>query len=82
MLYPLEDAQRWGGCPIPADTRGQGWGSEHLVELRVSLLIAGSGIRWPFRVPSKSNSSVTVIRTVTRAEQCRAGTFHPRTPRC
>jgi len=35
-------AQRGGGCPIPGDTRGQaGWGSEHLIELLMSLFIAG-----------------------------------------
>ena len=35
-------AQRGGGCPIPGDTQGQaGWGSEHLMELWVSLFIAG-----------------------------------------
>ena len=35
-------AQRGGGCPIPGDSRGQaGRGSEHLMELWVSLFIAG-----------------------------------------
>ena len=34
--------QRSGGCPIPGDSQGQaGWGSEHLMELWVSLFIAG-----------------------------------------
>ena len=29
-------------APIPADTQGQaGWGSEHLMELQVSLFSAG-----------------------------------------
>ena len=35
-------AQRGGGCSIPVDTQGQaGWGSEHLMELWVSLFIEG-----------------------------------------
>ena len=52
-------AQRSGGCPILGDMEGQaGWGSEHLMELRVSLCTAGSGTRWPLRVPSNSNHSV------------------------
>ena len=37
-----EADQRGGGCPIPGDTQGQaGWGSEHLMELWVSLFIEG-----------------------------------------
>ena len=49
------DAPRAGGRPVPADTAGQtGWGSEHLMELWVSLLIAGGWTRWPLRVPSSS----------------------------
>ena len=33
---------RSGGCPIPGDTPGQaGQGSEHLMELKVSLFMAG-----------------------------------------
>ena len=40
-----------GRCPILVDSRGQiGWGSQHLMELWVSLFIAGSGTRWPLRV--------------------------------
>ena len=39
ILEPM--AQRYDGCPIPAETQGQaGWGSEHLMELWVSLFIA------------------------------------------
>ena len=35
-------AQRGGGCPIPAHTQRSGWmGSEHLMELWVSLFTAG-----------------------------------------
>jgi len=35
-------AHRGGRCPIPVDTQGQsGQGSEHLMELWVSLFIAG-----------------------------------------
>ena len=35
-------AQRGGGCSIPGGTQGQtGWGSEHLMELWMSLFIAG-----------------------------------------
>ena len=35
-------AQRSGGCPVLGDTQGQaGRGSEHLMELWVSLFIAG-----------------------------------------
>jgi len=31
-----------GGCPIPGDSQGKaGWGSEHLMELWLSLFIAG-----------------------------------------
>ena len=41
--------------PIPADPQGQGMSSEHLMELWVSPLIAGSGTRWPPEVPSNSD---------------------------
>jgi len=35
-------AQRCGGCSVPGHIQGQaGWGSEHLIELGVSLLTAG-----------------------------------------
>jgi len=35
-------ARRGGGCPIPGNTQGQaGRGSEHLMELWLSLFIAG-----------------------------------------
>ena len=45
--------------PIPGDTQGQaGPGSEHLMELWVSLLNAGSWTRGPLRVPSSSNDSM------------------------
>ena len=51
-------AQRGGGCPIPADSRGQaGRGSEQLMELWVSLFSAGGWTGWPLRVPSNSNGS-------------------------
>ena len=43
-------AQRGGGCLVPADTQGQRMGSELLMELWVSLLIAGGWTRWPLRV--------------------------------
>jgi len=43
-------AQRGGGRPIPGDTQGQaGWGSEHLMELEVSLFIAGELDQMAFR---------------------------------
>ena len=39
----LQVAQSTGGYPIPGDTQGQaGWGCEHLMELQVSLITAGS----------------------------------------
>jgi len=39
-----------GECPIPADTQGQsGWGSEHLMELWVSLCIAGEWAQMAFK---------------------------------
>jgi len=39
-------AQRCSGCPILGDTQGQaGWGSEHLIDLKVSLFVAGSWTR-------------------------------------
>ena len=35
-------AQRAGGCPMAGDNQGQGgWGPEHLMELWVSMCIAG-----------------------------------------
>ena len=45
-------AQRGGGFPIPADIHGQaGWGSEHLLELWVSLFIAGVLDKITFKDP-------------------------------
>jgi len=39
-------AQRGGGCSDPADSQSQaGWGSEHPMELWMSLIAAGSGTR-------------------------------------
>ena len=36
-------AKRCGGCPVPGDGQGQAvWGSEHLMDLWVSLLITGN----------------------------------------
>lgn len=52
-------AQRWW-CSISGDTRGQGWGSEHLVGLWVFLFTAGGGTRWPVRISSNSNSSMVL----------------------
>ena len=44
--YKEEFTQRGGGYPIPRDIQGQaGWGSEHLMELQVFLLIADSWTR-------------------------------------
>ena len=48
-------AQTGGGCPIPGDIQGQaGWGSEHLMELQVSLFTAGQldqmALKGPFRL--------------------------------
>ena len=58
-------AQRGGGCPIPGDTQGQaGWGSEHLMELWVSLFSAGSGTRWLSRLPSNSDNSDSMKRSL------------------
>jgi len=45
-------AQRGGGCPVPADSQGQaGRGSEHLMELSVSLFIAGELDQMAFKGP-------------------------------
>ena len=47
-------AQRGGGCPIPKDTQHQArWGSEHLMELWVSLFIAGEWNRMVFNFQLK-----------------------------
>ena len=52
-------AQSGGGYPIPADTQGQaGWGSEHLMELWVSLFTAGELDQMVFTVPFNSNDFV------------------------
>ena len=54
-------AQRAGGCPIPGDTQGQaGQGSEHLMELQMSLIIAGQLEQVAFKDPSNSNHSMTL----------------------
>ena len=45
-------AQSGSGCPIPADSQGQaGWGSEHLMELWVSLLSTGGLDQMALKVP-------------------------------
>ena len=44
--------ERWW-CTILGDIQGQtGQDSEHLMELWVSLFIAGNGTKWPLKVPS------------------------------
>ena len=44
--------QRGGGCPIPGVTQGQaGCGSEHLMELQVSLFIAEELDQLAFKGP-------------------------------
>ena len=52
-MYP-----EMGWCPVPADPQDQAGGLGALMELGVSLCIAGSGTRWPLEVPSNSNCSV------------------------
>lgn len=47
-------AQRCDGCLISGEAE---WDSEHLIELQVSLLIAGSCTIWPLSVLSNSNNS-------------------------
>jgi len=56
----LEQAvQRGGIYLVLGDTQGKAWqGSEHLMELWVSVFIAGDWTRWPLSIPSNSNSSV------------------------
>ena len=54
---------RDGGCPIPGDTQGQaGWGSEHLMELWVSLFTAGEinliAFKGPFQHKCVYNSII------------------------
>ena len=52
-------AQRGGRCPITADTQGEaGWGSEHLMELWVSLLIAGQLHQMAFKGPFQLSDSI------------------------
>jgi len=41
-----------GGCPVPVYTQGQaGWGSEHLMEVWVSLFTAGELDQMAFKGP-------------------------------
>jgi len=52
-------AQRSTGFSIPGDSQVQaGPGSEHLMELWMSLFIAGCGTRWPLKVLSNSDDSM------------------------
>ena len=53
LTLPLAQvAQRCGEYPIPADTQGQArQGSEHLMELWVSLFIAGPLDQMAFKGP-------------------------------
>jgi len=45
-----QPAQRGGGYPISKDTQGQArWGCEHLMELWVSLFIAGESYQMGFK---------------------------------
>ena len=45
-------AQRGGGHLVPRDTQGQaGWGSEHLMELWLSLFTAGESGKMVFKGP-------------------------------
>jgi len=68
FLYPIRVVRHWHRLPrevivpIPADTQGQGMGSEHLMELWVSLCIvhAGGWTRWPLKFPCNSNHSMTI----------------------
>ena len=53
LLGELVDAPSPGTPEVGLD-----WGSEHLVELWVSLLVAGSWTRWPLRVLSNVNDSI------------------------
>lgn len=43
-------------CPSLDNPRSGWMGSEHLMELLVSLFIAQSWTRWPLRVPFKSSN--------------------------
>jgi len=56
-LEAVGAAQQKGFCrPSVVGATKSGWrGSEHLVELWVSLLTAGSGTREPLKVPPDSN---------------------------
>jgi len=50
-------AQRCGGCPVLGDTQSQaGWGSERLMELWVSLFIAGELDQVTLKGPFQLNS--------------------------
>ena len=52
-------AQRGGGCPILGDQQGQaGPGSEHVMEVQVSLFTAGIWTRWPSEIPTDSSDSM------------------------
>jgi len=75
VLNPPQPSVCWfipGGCALRGGRRlifgdipGQaGQGSEHLMELWVPLVLAGSWTRWSLRVSSNSNSSMTLWLTV------------------
>lgn len=53
-------AQKGGGVLSLEKSEVGGWGSEHLVELQVSLFTAGHWIRWPLGIPSDSSGSVVL----------------------
>ena len=48
------------GAPFLQISKVRGWGSELLMEPRVSLFSAGSGTRWPLRVSSNPKNSVSL----------------------
>lgn len=54
----LQRLSRETVVPIPADIQSQGMGSEHMMELRVSLCVAGGWTRWLLRGPSNSNNYI------------------------
>ena len=55
----MQVAQRGGDAPSLQTPTVRGWGSELLMELWVSLFNAQCGTRWPLRVPSNTNHSIT-----------------------
>ena len=69
-------AQRGGGCPIPGDTQGQaGRGSEHLMELQVSLFIAEELDQMAFKDPFQLKPLCDSIRG---GKGCAQAQFSPR----